>query len=65
MGAELLGLPPLRTSWADQCPLCRAGYVLTGAPSPVPEPATLAFWGLVGMAVVAHGQRSWTDRAAA
>lgn len=35
------------------------------APRPVPEPATLAFWGLVGMAVVAHGQRSRTGRAAA
>jgi hypothetical protein len=35
------------------------------APRPVPEPATLTFWGLVGMVVVAHGQRSWTDRAAA
>jgi hypothetical protein len=35
------------------------------APRPVPEPATLAFWGLVGMAVVTHGQRSRTGRAAA
>lgn len=50
VGAEMLGLPPLPHQIGCQCPLCRNGYVLTGAPAlemgvaPVPEPATMVLW---------------------
>lgn len=36
------------------CPLCRRGYELNLAPSPVPEPATWAFWCLGAAAVLAR-----------